>query len=490
MNLKRFLLLALIVPSFSNAQDFYKQGNFIVKGQVNNLKEEFIEFSLTNYLVGTSSSIRIKPNGSFEQKIPVQNRQSLTLVLNNEPYFFHVLDGDTLSFIWDEANFKSSFWVKGNNDLRTGELQLELKLHSKSFTDYGALIEYLGRNKGKLTAEQQFEKINTAYNQHVKAVFASVNSYSVTPNDLITGLYFDYSRLLQTQNLVPNYKLKLNLDSIETYPYFDMSNSLYDYTFLNVDWFWNVPEYRQFIYNYVRFYKPPFRNAGGSSTAINAVKKPFNPTLDEYYLAQSNFVYTDIKDWFITKLIIDCFGSSSFTEVEKVYQQYINTCTVPFLKDTLQKYYTAIKRLRPGKPAPGFSLKNDKGQTVALNDFKGKVVYIDFWGISCSPCIYDIKNYVPALHKKYKDKQIVFINICMDAKENDWKEALTKYQLDGINLIAKGWTNNPVCKAYNINIIPHYILIDKNGKIANNNAPHADALTGVSNENPIDLLLK
>jgi peroxiredoxin len=270
---------------------------------------------------------------------------------------------------------------------------------------------------------------------------------------------------------------------------FRWSGASPDYTFLCEDWFWNVPEYRDFIYSYIRSYSPFNKYIGcGSFTGI---QKPFNPTLDEYYLAQVYFGDIDIRDWFITKSIIFGFEHHSFTDVENVYQQFINTCTTPYLKDTLQKYYTASKRFKPGNSVPEFSLKNDKGKMVSLNDFKGKVVYIDFWGVNCSPCIYDIKNHVPALHKKYKDKDVVFINICVDAEEKEWKKALAKYQLDGINVIAEGWTTNPVCKAYNVNGIPHYILMDKNGKIANNNAPRANELLNAEpDKNQIDLLLK
>ncbi len=173
-----------------------------------------------------------------------------------------------------------------------------------------------------------------------------------------------------------------------------------------------------------------------------------------------------------------------------MYKQAANTITAPYLKDTLQKFYTAIKRLKPGNPAPGFSLKNDQGKLVSLSDFKGKVVYIDFWGVGCGPCIYDIKNHVPQLHEHYKGKDVVFISICVDSKEKEWKEALKQYKLDGVNLTAEGWVDHPVCKAYNINGIPHYVLIDKSGKISNNNAPWASHLDLASGKNAIDLLLK
>lgn len=486
MKLKITLLLLCFAPSFLFAQDFYKPGYFVIKGRVKNRKDPLIEFGVTNYLNAVRNSIMVKPDGSFERKIPVQNLQSFHIMLNEEFLTFSVFNKDTLYLDWNDADFNNTFSIRGKNDLRTKELQVQLKLYQKFWKPFMNLHQELAESREKFTEAEKFNLINGLYNLHIKDVLDSAGFFSPTLNHLITGLYFQYSGLLWQQRLLPQFKLRLDLGGAGPYPPFDIAGPLADYKQLNEDWFRNVPEYRDFIYNYIRFYKP-FNSYGGSLTADH---KLFNPTLDDYYLAQSNIYFTKIKDWFITNLIMWDFGSYPFADVEKVYHQFISTCSSPFLKDTLQKYYTAMKRLKPGSPAPGFTLKNEKGKTVSLSDFKGKVVYIDFWGVECPPCIYDIQNHVPQLHERYKNKEVVFINICVDAKEAQWKEALEKYGLNGVNLIAEGWTNHPACKAYNVSGIPHYILVDKNGRIADNNAPRADGFNPENGKNAIDLLLQ
>lgn len=198
------------------------------------------------------------------------------------------------------------------------------------------------------------------------------------------------------------------------------------------------------------------------------------------------FQLTELRDWFITKSIMFDFAHYSFNDAVGIYNDFIGKVETPFYADTLKTYYTNVQRLKPGVPAPGFSLKDENGKLVSLSSFKGKTVYIDFWGVGCGPCIYAIKNHVPALHEKYKDKNIVFINICVDSDEATWKRSLADLNLHGINLIAEGWTKNPTCKAYNINAIPHYYLIDSDGKIVNNNAQGPGS--GIDRE--IDKLLK
>ena len=146
--------------------------------------------------------------------------------------------------------------------------------------------------------------------------------------------------------------------------------------------------------------------------------------------------------------------------------------------------------LKKGTVAPSFTLQNEKGETVSLSAFKGKILYIDFWGVDCKPCIAEIKNHVPQLHERYKEKNVVFINICVQGSEQRWKDAITQHSLDGINLYAEGWVNNPVCKAYRVSPIPHYVLIDKHGKIAEGKAAGPEMLNAKAGYNAIDRLLK
>ena len=178
-----------------------------------------------------------------------------------------------------------------------------------------------------------------------------------------------------------------------------------------------------------------------------------------------------LRDWYITRSIMFDFQFYSFDEAEAVYKDFISKIKVPAYADTLAIFYKNAKNLKPGNMAPNFTLTNVDGKPVSLSDMRSKAVFIDFWGVGCGPCMDEIKNYTRQVHEKYKDKNIVFVNICVDSHEPEWKNSLKETGLSGINLIAEGWTRNPVCKQYGIQGIPHYIVIDANGKIVDNNSP-------------------
>ncbi len=65
--------------------------------------------------------------------------------------------------------------------------------------------------------------------------------------------------------------------------------------------------------------------------------------------------------------------------------------------------------------APPWQLPDLAGQTVSSEQFKGKVVVVDFWATWCPPCVAEIPGYI-ALQKKYAAQGLVIIGISMDRR--------------------------------------------------------------------------
>lgn len=77
------------------------------------------------------------------------------------------------------------------------------------------------------------------------------------------------------------------------------------------------------------------------------------------------------------------------------------------------------------------------------------------------------------VEEQYHGKNVEFVSISIDAaKDHDkWKKFVTDKQMGGIQLYAdKDWSSD-FCKAYNINSIPRFILIDTKGNIVDADAP-------------------
>ena len=59
-------------------------------------------------------------------------------------------------------------------------------------------------------------------------------------------------------------------------------------------------------------------------------------------------------------------------------------------------------------PAADFTLVDQYGETRSLNDYKGKVIFLNFWATWCPPCRAEMPD-IQAIYEKYKDSDTVAI---------------------------------------------------------------------------------
>ncbi len=69
-----------------------------------------------------------------------------------------------------------------------------------------------------------------------------------------------------------------------------------------------------------------------------------------------------------------------------------------------------------GKEAPNFVVTDLEEKKIELKDFKGKGVFLNFWGTWCKPCEKEMP-YMNELYPKYKEKGVEII--ALDADETD-----------------------------------------------------------------------
>ena len=110
--------------------------------------------------------------------------------------------------------------------------------------------------------------------------------------------------------------------------------------------------------------------------------------------------------------------------------------------------------------APDFSLTTSEGEYISLDDLRGKVVLLDFWGTWCPPCVAS----VPALrdlHKRYaKEKSFVMISVSSDGIEEKWKDFILKNQMDWPQYLDR---SHKIQRAFDVHAFPSYILLDHEG---------------------------
>jgi peroxiredoxin len=112
-----------------------------------------------------------------------------------------------------------------------------------------------------------------------------------------------------------------------------------------------------------------------------------------------------------------------------------------------------------GKAAPGFTLKDSKGNAVSLSQFRGKMVLLDFWASFCPACR-EATGRVVRLHEEFSAKGLVVMGV--DAHDDPEKiEAFAGQH--GIHFAELVDESGSVTKMYRVRMIPSFFLIDADG---------------------------
>jgi len=93
--------------------------------------------------------------------------------------------------------------------------------------------------------------------------------------------------------------------------------------------------------------------------------------------------------------------------------------------------YKVIPNLEPMKdkgPTPDFSVATPDGKKLSLKDFRGKIVFLNFWASWCVPC----REEMPAmekLHEEFKNKNFTVFAIAVKDRKQDSMDFVKELKL-------------------------------------------------------------
>lgn len=114
------------------------------------------------------------------------------------------------------------------------------------------------------------------------------------------------------------------------------------------------------------------------------------------------------------------------------------------------------------RPAPKWRLKDLDGQDVSSDQFKGKVVVVDFWATWCGPCVSEIPGYIE-LQRKFGPQGLVIVGISVDQNGPAYVKKFAGAKGMNYTLVMGDET---VAEAFGgIESIPTTFLINRQGRI-------------------------
>lgn len=115
------------------------------------------------------------------------------------------------------------------------------------------------------------------------------------------------------------------------------------------------------------------------------------------------------------------------------------------------------------RPAPNFTLSNLTGEKIALKNFRGKVVLLDFWATWCKPCVKSMPA-LQKLHDQFASQNFTVLGISIDEDGKKKVDSfIKKHKIAYPILLDVG--ENPAWEAYKVKVIPMLFLVDRQGQI-------------------------
>ncbi len=114
-----------------------------------------------------------------------------------------------------------------------------------------------------------------------------------------------------------------------------------------------------------------------------------------------------------------------------------------------------------GKVGPDFAGLSFDGYSHRLDEFKGKVIMINFWASWCGPCRQEMPP-LEQLYQQYRSLGFVIVGVNVDEKLEPAKKMLDKLGITYPNVFD---SDNNISKGYNVSAMPMTVIMDTTGTI-------------------------
>jgi thiol-disulfide isomerase/thioredoxin len=167
--------------------------------------------------------------------------------------------------------------------------------------------------------------------------------------------------------------------------------------------------------------------------------------------------------WLEKELLIEVLNRErSYSFGRQRIEQYRKDCTFPELIKELDNKFDNYLDVTERADAPDFQLVTAEGEVRRLSDFKGRVVFINFWASWCKPCLSNFSKYENTRKQLYTEG-VVLLNLSIDEQPPQYRNALNRLNPIGVN--GQPIDMKEAKRQYSLYEIPAYYLVDKLGRL-------------------------
>lgn len=463
--MRNIIFTALLLYTYS-----LSMGQMIISGKVQ--PNEILVFNVPfDYMYHSQKSQRVYADkfGNFLLELPVTRPQTIFLDLAGvrlhlyaEPEGKLILDQtDSIQFS-GKLGKENEFWRK---------IGLTYNLLGETFSKYAF------SNPSSLLKKWEINQLEALMSLTSASPSFSKTFIQMTRANII---YFPASKIrdLMLQNRSSTYLSQWKSAVISTHENIPLSDS-------NAV---NSYHYQKMMANYKYFLEEKTNNPEEFMAVTEKIfQKPFElinkevQSKGERYWEYKVLTYTfenEVLDYGLASFIINGILKGDLDYIQEAYYdyclQYPNNRYLSQVQEAMQPYLKS-RFYNEDSGIHFVQGENIQDLDAILNQFRGRVLYIDLWGTWCRPCRSEF-TFNKALKENFASKEVTFVYIAVEHSpdpEKKWKETVKFYDLSGYHILASKTLEEDLRKRYDQDgmlSLPSYILVDKTGKVVTMNA--------------------
>jgi thiol-disulfide isomerase/thioredoxin len=428
-----------------------------ISGMVSNPTADEVEvFYYTDFLMNKTETVMVKldQDNGFSTNLPLESGQFVYVRLPRRTVMVYLLPGASVHLAFDAENPDAKA-------VATGDMAYESKF----------MIDYHNESEREFARGLIISRLSDMspdeFVQYMQTVSQKKHAYLDEYPDL--GLLnTEFTDIIKTNIAYDTYTLLLEYPMYIAYFNPDKEPPV-------------LPEgYYDFLGEATRFDDSRLVSrsyVGFLSSLLNYnVQKQGGDTDDEdayfdmqYQIGVDSFDGRS-RDFILSQVVISALNFGDFEKAQLMYDKYIAVAQDADYKSLVRKEFETILSLAKGNMAPDFTLTDIDGKVVSLSDFRGQVVYLDFWASWCGPCMREFPHAKELKEKLRHQKDLVFLYVSIDTDEHAWRTTVAAHEIQGVHVNVSG-TKLGAPLLYNVKGVPTFYIIGRNGRIYDNRPP-------------------
>ena len=114
------------------------------------------------------------------------------------------------------------------------------------------------------------------------------------------------------------------------------------------------------------------------------------------------------------------------------------------------------------RPAPRLNVRDANGQAITLDQHRGRLVLVAFWGATCGPCLKELPD-LERLADRFRDAGLTVLPVCLDPPDAAEATAVASGRISHLPVFADA--DGSARLSYDVQVLPTTVLIDRSGRL-------------------------